>query len=323
MKAVQVTRFGGPEVLAYADVPDPAPAERQVLIKVEAIGVNFADTEAREGGHLSAAQPPFTPGLEAAGTVLAVGPKVQWVAPGDRVVAFPSGAYAERVVASEALTYRLPAAVPFDAAAVFLLVFNTAYHALKTMGRLAAGETVLIHAAGGGVGTAAVQLAKLWGARVIACAGSDEKLVKVKALGADETVNYVSQDVAEEVKRRTDGRGLDLVLDSVGGEIFEKSLRALGQLGRIVIYGNSSGHPRKIDETALQGLSKTVAGFSLGGLRAQRPEFIRAGCEELIGLLAAGQIRSVIGRTLPLQEAAEAHRFIASRASYGKILLKP
>jgi NADPH2:quinone reductase len=323
MKAVQVTRFGGPEVLGYVDLPDPSPGEGQVLVRAEGIGVNFADLKAREGGHISAAPPPFIPGLEAAGTVLAVGGGVRRMAPGDRVVAFPAGAYAERVVASEALTYLLPAGVPFDAAAAFLLVFNTAYHALKTQGRLAAGESVMVHAAGGGVGTAAVQLAKLWGARVFACAGSDEKLARVKALGADETINYITQDVAEEIKRRTGGRGVDLVLDSVGGEIFDKSLQSLGLMGRLVIFGNSSGRPRAVDETALQGMSKTVAGLSVGGIRARRPDFLRPGCEELLRLLAEGRIRPVIGRTLPLREAAEAHRFLASRASYGKILLTP
>lgn len=323
MKAVQVTKFGGPEVLGYVDVPDPSPSEGQALIQVEAIGVNFADLKAREGGHISAAPPPFIPGLEAAGTVLAVGGKVGRVAPGDRVVAFPAGAYAERVVAPEALTYPLPPAVPFGAAAACLLVFNTAYHALKTQGRLAAGDSVMVHAAGGGVGTAAVQLAKLWGARVFACAGSDEKLARVKALGADETINYVTQDLAEEVKRRTDGKGVNLVLDSVGGEVFAKSLQALGLLGRVVIFGNSSGRPRTVDETALQGMSKTVAGLSLGGIRARRPEFVRSGCEELLRLLAEGKIQPVIGRRLPLREAAEAHRFLASRASFGKILLTP
>jgi NADPH2:quinone reductase len=323
MKAVQVTKFGGPEVLAYVELPDPSPGVGQVLIRAEAIGVNFADLKAREGGHISAAPPPFIPGLEAAGTVLAVGGGVRRVAAGDRAVAFPAGAYAGRVVASEALTYPLPAGVPFDAAAAFLLVFNTAYHALKTQGRLAAGESVMVHAAGGGVGTAAVQLAKLWGARVFACAGSDEKLARVKALGADETINYVTQDIAEEIKRRTGGRGVDLVLDSVGGEVFDKSLQALSLMGRLVIFGNSSGRPRTMDETALQGMSKTVAGLSVGGIRARRPEFLRPGCEELLRLLAEGKIRAVIGRTLPLGEAAEAHRFLASRASYGKILLTP
>ncbi len=323
MKAIQVTKFGGPEVLAYVDLPEPAPAARQVLIRVEAIGVNFADTRAREGGHRSATPPPFVAGLEAAGTVLAVGAEVRRVAPGDRVVAFPAGAYAERAVAPEALTYSLPAAVPFAAAAATLLVCNTAYHALKTQGRLAPGETVLITAAGGGVGTAAVQLAKHWGARVFACAGSDEKLARVKALGADETINYVTQDLAEEVKRRTGGKGVDVILDSVGGEVFEKCLQSLGLLGRVVVFGNTSGRPREVDDAALQGMSKTLAGFSLGGLRAQRPEFIRPGAEEILGLLAAGKIQPVIGRTLPLRDAAEAQRFIASRASFGKILLKP
>jgi len=323
MKAVQVTRFGGPEVLAYGDVQDPAPGANQVLLRVEAIGVNFADTKAREGGHISAAPPPFVPGLEAAGTVVAVGAEVRRVAPGDPVVAFPAAAYAERAVAPEALTYRLPAAVSSEAAAATLLVFNTAYHALKTQGRLAAGESVLVTAAGGGVGTAAVQLARLWGARVFACAGSDEKLARVKALGAEETINYVIQDLAEEVKRRTGGEGVDLVLDSVGGEVFDRCLQALGILGRIVVFGNSSGHPRKVEEAALQGMSKTLAGLSLGGLRARRPDFLRPGCEEILGLLADGKVHPVIGRTLPLRDAAEAHRFIAGRGSFGKILLIP
>ncbi len=323
MKAVQVTRFGGPEVLVYVDLPDPAPAEAHVLIRVQAIGVNFADLKAREGGHISAAPPPFVPGLEVAGTVTAVGPGVRRVRPGDRVAAFPTGAYAERVAAPEALTYVLPPGVSFDAAAAFLLAFNTAYHALRTQGRLGAGESVMVHAAGGGVGTAAVQLAKLWGARVFACAGSDEKLAKVKALGADEVINYTTQDIAEEVQRRTGGKGVDLVLDSVGGEVFTKSLQVLALLGRLVIFGNASGRPRAVDEAALQGMSRTLAGLSVGGLRARRPDFLRAGCEELLGLLGEGKIHPVVGRTLPLREAAEAHRFLASRASYGKILLMP
>ncbi len=323
MKAIQVTRFGGPEVLAYVDMPDPTPAETQVLIRVEAIGVNFADTKAREGGHRSAAQPPFVPGLEAAGTVLAVGAGVRRVAPGDRVVAFPIGAYAERAVAAEALTYRLPDALAFDAAAASLLVFNTAYHALKTQGRLAAGESVLITAAGGGVGTAGVQLSKLWGARVFAAAGSEAKLTRVKTLGADETINYLTQDLAEEVQRRTEGEGMDVILDSVGGEVFEKGLKVLRLFGRVVTFGNTSGHPRKVDDLVLQQKSQTLAGLSLGGLRAQRPEFIRPGCEEILGLLADGRVRPVIGRTLPLREAAEAQRFIASRTSFGKIVLIP
>lgn len=323
MKAIQVTRFGGPEVLAYVELPEPTPGETQVLIRAEAIGVNFADTKAREGGHRSAAPPPFIPGLEAAGTVLAVGAGVRRVAAGDRVGAFPIGAYAERVVAPEALTYRLPDGLGFDAAAASLLVFNTAYHALRTQGRVGPGEAVLVTAAGGGVGTAAVQLAKLWGARVFAAAGSEEKLTRVKALGADEIINYLTQDLAEEVRRRTDGQGVDLILDSVGGEVFEKGLKVLRLFGRVVTFGNSSGQARKVDDLVLQQKSQTLAGLSLGGLRAQRPEFIRPGCEEILRLLADGKVRPVIGRTLPLREAAEAQRFIASRASFGKIMLVP
>lgn len=326
MKAVQVTKSGGPEVLKVLDLPEPTPGDGQVVVEVEAAGVNYADVMSRRGLYPLAPPPPFVLGFEIAGTVAAVGPKVSGLTMGDRVVGFSvgsAGGYAERALCAAAGLFPIPGGVSFEDAAAHFIVFNTAYHCLKTRGRVQPGETVLIQAAAGGVGTAAVQLAKLYGTRVIGCASNDDKLAKVKTLGADATINYATTDFVEAAKRETAGRGADVVLESVGGEVFEKSIQALAPAGRLVVFGAASGKPGSVQVPVLQRNNLTLATFSIKGTAAQTPDLMRAGALELLDLLAKGKIRPVIGRTYPLADAAAAHQYIEGRGSYGKVLLKP
>ena len=326
MKAVQVTRSGGPDVLKFLDVPEPTAGDGQVLVKVEVAGVNYADILARRGVYPLAPPPPFVLGFEVAGTVTALGPSVSGLQVGDRVVGFTAGGaggYAERALSPAPLLFRLPAGVSLQDAAAHFITFNTAYHCLKTRGRVQPGETVLIQAAAGAVGTAAIQLAKLLGARVLACASSDDKLARVKALGADATINYATTDFVEAARRETGGRGVNVVLESVGGEVFEKSLQALAPAGRLVVFGAASGVPGAVQVPALQKNNLTLATFSIKGTAAQDPAGLRAGALELLGLLEQGKVRPVIGRRFSLAEAAQAQQYIESRASFGKVLLIP
>ncbi|MDZ4338836.1 MAG: NADPH:quinone oxidoreductase family protein [candidate division NC10 bacterium] len=322
MKAIRVHEFGGPEVLRYEEVPDPRPGPGEVLVEVEAAGVNFADTLARRGLYPTPTPPPFLMGFEIAGTVAEVGPGVDGVQVGRRVMGFaPKGGYAERAVIPGAFAIPVPEKLDIEEAAAVPIVFLTAYHALKTHGQLQPGQTVLIHAAGGGVGTAAVQLAKIWGARVFATAGSDEKLARVKGLGADEAVNYRTADFVEAVKRWTGGRGADLVLESVGGEVFEKSLRVLGPTGRLIALGLSGGANPTLHLGLMVMKGLAVIGMHLGVMMMRQPDSVGASGRELVRLLDDGRITPVVGNVFPLKEAAEAHRLLESRGSYGKLVL--
>lgn len=322
MKAVQVVQFGGPELLRYDDVPKPVPAANEVLIQVEAASVNYADTMQRRGVYPGGPQPPYIPGLEVAGRVAQLGASVGNVEVGQRVMTLTGrGGYAEFVSVPAHMLMPAPEQFTAEEAAAFPIVFLTAYFALKRYGRLQAGESVLIQAAGGGVGTAAVQLAKQMGARVFACAGSDEKLERVRALGADEVINYKTNDFAEVVKHLTGGRGVDLVLETVGGEVFEKSMTILAPFGRLVTYGAAGGQLGSVNARGLIMNNATVTGVNLN-LIARTPEMGPAMCE-LFGMIQGTSIRPIIGHTFPLSQAAEAHRLIESRESFGKIVLKP
>ncbi|MGH7409453.1 MAG: NADPH:quinone oxidoreductase family protein [Candidatus Methylomirabilis sp.] len=324
MKAIRVSKPGGPEALQYEDAPDPKPEPGEVLLRVEAAGVNFADTLARKGLYPTSTPPPFIPGFEVAGTVIGVGEGVEGITAGHRVMGFaPQGGYAELAVMPAASAIPIPEPMTFEEAAAFPIVFLTAYHALKSFGRLRQGESVLIHAAGGGVGTAAVQLAKVWGARVFATAGSDEKLSRVKGLGADEVLNYRTADFAEAVKHWTRGKGVDVILESVGGEVFEKSLRSLARDGRLVAIGFSSGVQPQLQLGLLVMNGLSVLGLHIGVMTLKQPELIRTSARELIELLAKGRIKPVISHVFPLREAAEAHRILEGRGSYGKLVLTP
>lgn len=323
MKAVIVTKLGGPEGLVYQTVEDPAPSAKQVLIQVAARGINFADIKARQGRYHGAGEPPFIPGLDVAGTVIQVGEAVKEFQVGQRVIAFPSeGSYGELAVADEVLTYPLPDSIDFEVAAAFPVVAVTAFNLLKTVGRLEPAEKVLIHAAAGGIGTTAIQMAKVFGAStVIGTVSSAAKAEIALQAGADHVIVTDQQDFVKEVQELTRGQGVDLILDSVAGPVFERGFDCLAHFGRVVMFGNASGSAGQFDSNGLHSSCRSVLGYSMGTTRKLRPHLLRNSVMESIQLLESGQLKMVIGRRYPLAEAAEAHAFIESRESTGKVLL--
>lgn len=328
MKAIVVKETGPPEVMKLQEVNKPKPDANQVLIQVEAISVNFADIKARQGQyHGVAADSAFTPGLDCAGIVTEVGEQVKSFKTGQRVMAFPvGGSYAEFVVASEKLTYPVPDDISSETAAASLTVGITAYNVIQKMARLEKGETILIHAAAGGIGSTAIQLAKLFGAsKIFGTVGSDEKIARAKSFGADEVINYRSADFVEKVNELTEGKGADIILDTVAGENFEKSLKCLATFGRIVSFGhaNDGSKPGIAKTNELHSSCRTVIGYSTGTYRKNRPEFLREGAEKITEYLLQKQLEIIISKSFALADAAEAHAHIESRSSIGKVLLIP
>jgi NADPH2:quinone reductase len=323
MKAVVIDEFGGPDVLRYRDVPDPPLSPASVLVEVRAVGVNRGDLQERTGEAGDVQLPlPLIVGWEVAGVVKAVGDLVQNVRQGDRVVAImPSGGYAELAAPIAQAVVPIPQSLSFEEAAGIPIVFMTAWFALIKKAGLCAGETALVQAAGSGVGMAGVQIAAHVGARVIATAGSDEKLARARELGARETVNYRTTDFAEAVTAITGGRGLDVVLESVGGRTLVKSIELLATGGRLVSVGNSSQEPVSIDAALLVERDVSLSGLNLSS------ELLRSGAIEefrkVVELCGRGDLKVVVDRVLPLSEAAAAHGILADRANFGKVILKP
>jgi NADPH2:quinone reductase len=321
MKAVQIREFGGPEVLKVEEAPEPKIGSGDVLIQMEAAGVNYADVMLRAGMYPVKGLP-VTPGFEVAGRVAQVGAQVTEFRVGERVVAMVDfGGQAELVAAPAATVFSLPDSVSAAEAAALPVNYLTALHMLREFGRLVPGESVLIHAAASGVGTAAIQLAKLFGARVFATAGSDDKLALAKDLGADECINYTTQDFPEVVKAKTGGHGADLVLECVGGEVFEKSLLCLAPLGRLITYGVAGGVPATVPTPLLLFHNVSVIGFHLGRYYQLKPN--REPMHEILRLVVAKKIRPVINTTFPLAEVARAHDHLSQRRTRGKVLLAP
>jgi NADPH2:quinone reductase len=306
------------------DAPEPEAGEGEVLIRVEVAGVNYADTGVRAGMMFGphAHELPVTPGFEVAGTVAALGEGVEGPGEGTRVVAvLDSGGYAEYAVAGAESVVEVPDGVSLEAATAALLVQGiTAYGVLHDAGSLAAGESVLVQAAAGGVGTLAVQLARLAGARtVIGTAGSEEKRSLVRSLGADQAVDYGENGWPDKVLQATDGRGVDVVLESVGGEAGARAFESLATLGRLVMFGAASGKPMPPPDLMRMNVQgQTVSGFGGPWIRPGRAQAAR---REISGHLQTGELEPVIGLSLPLAEAAEAHRALESRQTTGKILL--
>ena len=234
MKAVRVPRYGGAEVLEYVDVGQPRPKKGEVLLKVRAAGINYADVQMRLGMYPNGLKPPFLAGFEISGEIIAAGEGVDPIRIGQRVMGMaPSGGYAEYVATMDRATLSLPTHFSYAEGAAFPVTYQTAYHALVTCGRARPGQTVLIHAAAGGVGTAAVQIARLLGLRIIATASSDEKLDRVRAMGAERAINYAHQEFVPAVLEATGGKGCELILESVGGSVFRNSFKCLAVLGKI------------------------------------------------------------------------------------------
>ncbi|RKI73514.1 quinone oxidoreductase [Corallococcus sp. AB049A] len=319
MKAIRYHQLGGPEVLRWEDAPEPVPGPGQVLLRVHAAGVNFADTERRRGLYDAQVPLPRILGSEAAGVVRAVGPGVDasWV--GRRVVALTKQAYAEAALAPVEQLLVLPPEVSFEEAAALLVQGLTAYHVVHTVGRVEAGQTVLIHAAAGGVGLLAVQLAKAAGARVIGTVSGEAKAKLARDVGADDVIRYDREDVAASVRELTGGRGVERVLDSVGASTWQASLDALAPFGHLVSYGNASGHPPHVEVESLYAKSLTVSAYWLH--TPTPPEVQRKAREALLAEVVAKRLRLVVGLTLPLSRAEEAHRQLEGRSTVGKVVL--
>lgn len=321
MKAARVNAFGGVDQLELVELPDLVPEPHEVVVKVEACGLNFADVMQREGLYPGGPKPSYIPGLEAAGTVESLGAEAGDSLPvGTRVVVLALGAHADRVRTTARTCIRLPDSMSFAEGAAFPVQYLTAYHCLITLAHAASGETVLIHAGAGGVGTAAVQIAKLLGLRVMVTASTSEKRAKIVELGADAAVGY--EEFEDAAREFTGGRGPDICLESIGGDVFTRSLAMLPPFGRLVVYGAAGRQAQPIDTLKLFFRSQSVLGFHLNGIFA-RPDLLLSSLTALLGWIAAGKLKIQIGHTFPLSEIRQAHELIASRQSYGKIVLLP
>ncbi len=331
MIVVRVREFGGPEVMRLEEAEISQPRPGQVLLKVEACGVNFADVMRRYDSYLDPTSLPYVPGMEAAGTVVKVGEGVNGIQEGDRVVGLTTnGAYAQYATLPAALISLLPAELSFAQAVALPVQGLTAYHILKTFGRLQPGESVLIHSAAGGVGMLAVQLAKLFGAgKVIAAASNPQKLELVQALGADAIIDYSQPGWSQQVRLATGGKGVDLVMEAVGGKIFEESFKCLASFGRIVTFGSSSSAPGefntlKLEIPALQTMKRgqSVTGFYLNSI-TNKPDMVAPVMNELLEMVLKQRIKINLRHAYALNEVVKAHTLLENRQTTGKLVLYP
>ena len=343
MKAVYLTEQGPPEVLTYGDLPEPPIGADEVLVRVRATALNHLDVWARAGsrGTKREFKEPFILGCDIAGEVAEIGPQVTTVRVGDRVVLNPgitcgvcdscvsgqdnmckrylmigsavNGGYADYAKAPQGNAYKIPATLSYEEAAAVPLTFLTAWHMLVGRAQLQAGEDVLIHAAGSGVGSAAIQVAKLLGARVLTTASSDEKLEKAKGLGADEGINYSREDFAQRVKELTGGKGVEVVLDHIGADIWEKNFASLARSGRFVTCGITAGYNVQLHLGQLFTRHLQLLGSFMG----TNQEF-----QTIMRLVHLGKLHGVIAQVLPLQEAARAHQLMEDRNVFGKLVLQ-
>ncbi|MFA9446536.1 zinc-binding alcohol dehydrogenase family protein [Egicoccus sp. AB-alg6-2] len=316
MRAIRITEFGGPEVLQVVDdEPEPSPFPGGVVLDVAHAGLNYADTHQAENSYLAPASLPLVPGAEVVGTT----------PDGRRVVALlAGGGYAQRAAAAEALTFEVPDGVDDGQALALVLQGATAWHLLRTSARLSEGESVVVHAAAGGVGTLAVQLARHWGGgRVIAVASSEDKRRLALDLGADVAVDAGEADLKGAIEDAADGK-VDVVLEMVGGTTTDQSLAALAPFGRLVFFGMASRTPPSpVDLGQLMRRSRGVIGFWLAHAMSDPQRHLAAPMQELFALTASGTLRPVVGGTYPLADAAQAHRDLRERRSVGKLLLDP
>ena len=312
VRAIQITEFGGPEVLRLAELPVPQPGPGQVLIAVDHCGVNYADTHQAENSYLSAATLPLVPGSEVVGRT----------EDGQRVLALTTGGYAEYALGAAPMLFSVPDGVSDGQALALAVQGLTAWHLLRTSTRMAAGESVVVHAGAGGVGTLAIQLARHWGAgRVIATASSAEKRALAEQLGADAAVDGAEDGLAERLREANNGRKVDIVLEMVGGGTFDASLRALAGFGRIAVYGMASRvPPQPLPPNELMYGSRSVIGFWLMDC-ARRPELLSGPMAELMDLTQAGALRPLVGAEYPLADASQAHQDLRARRTTGKLIL--
>lgn len=324
MKAILCRTYGPPEQLELAEVTTPIPGKGQVLIRVKAADVNFPDTLVIQGKYQFQPSMPFTPGSDVAGIVEVVGEGVEGLAPGSHVCAFTVwGGFAEQVTCDVNAVVPLPEGIDFVTAAALQMTYSTSYYALTDRARLQTGETVLVLGAGGGVGLAAVELAKLLGARVIAAASSPEKLAICRKYGADETIDYSVEDLRARIKDLTQGKGVDIVYDPVGGTYAEPALRGMAWEGRYLVVGFTAGEiPRiQLNLPLLKGCA--IVGVFWGAFAAQQPERNRANLRQLVDWLAEGKIHPYVSHTYSLAETPRALRAIMQREVAGKVVIVP
>ena len=321
MRAIRIEEFGGPDVLQLADIATPEPADGQVLVRVSRAGINFADTHQRENSYLAKFELPLVPGAEVAGTVAR---SVGGLEEGQRVVALlGSGGYAEYALAPAEATFPLPDGLDDGPALALVLQGLTAWHLFRTSAKLQQGETVVIHAAAGGVGSLAVQLAKPFGAgRVIATASTEDKRRLALDLGADAAVDPNADDLNAVLREANDGAKVDVVLEMAGGRVFDESLKALAPFGRLVAYGLASREPNQFSNGSLMRRSQAVVGFWLMHCLG-RPDMMAEPLADLFERAARGELRPVVGETYPLSEVRRAHEDIQARRTSGKLLLDP
>jgi NADPH:quinone reductase len=323
MRAIQITEFGGPEVLKLVELPTPEPGPEEVLIRVSRAGINFADTHTRTNSYVQKATLPLVPGGEVAGVVVEA-PAGSGLQAGERVIALTgSGGYAEYAVAPRELTFPIPDGLDNATALAILIQGLTAWHLYRTVGRVADGESVVVHAAAGGVGSLAVQLGRPLGAgRVIAVASTPEKRQLALELGADVAIDSSPDGLTERLIEANGGRELDVVFEMAGGEAFERSYRALAHFGRLVVCGIASQEPNQVSSGSLLRHSRAVIGFYLFHC-LERPSMFTDALSDLLSRVARGELRVVVGATYSLENAAQAHIDLRERRTTGKLLLDP
>ncbi len=324
MKALLCKQFGPPETLVVETLPDLVAGDTQVVIDVHAASVNFPDTLIVQGLYQFKPQLPFSPGGECAGVVNSVGSKVKTVKPGDKVIAFTGwGAFAEQVAADPLQVMPMPAGMDFDTASAFVMTYATSYHALKDRAALKAGETLLVLGASGGVGLAAIEIGKALGAKVIAAASSAEKLDVCRQHGADEVINYSSEDLKDRIKTLTNGKGANVIYDPVGGPYSEPALRSVAWRGRFLVIGFANGEIPKIPLNLALLKGASIVGVFWGDYAKREPMNNIMDLRALFTWLTEGKLRPRIAGTYPLARGAEAIRALMERKVSGKLVVHP
>ncbi len=323
MKAIQVNQLGGPEVLEITQLPVPEPRAGWVRLRVQAVGLNFADILNVRGEYLTRARVPFIPGMEFAGVIDAITPGVTGLEQGQLVAALGgTGAFAEYACVPAAAVIPIPPNLNAQQAAALPVSYYTAYFSLKTLGNAKAGETVLVEAAAGALGTASIQLAKAMNLCVIATASSEAKLELAKSLGADQAFASGREDLRDAVMGATDGKGVDLYLSVVGGPGFQDRLSMMNSLGRVLVIGNASQEGSSLNPTALMKKNVSVIGVWLTPLLGEA-DVMREATGFIAPLLASGAVKPIVGQVFPLEKAGDAFEFVLSRASTGKVIIEP
>jgi len=322
LKALLCKQFGPPESLVLEDVPSPRPGADEVVIGVRAASVNFPDVLIIQGKYQFRPPLPFSPGSELAGVVKEVGAGVKNAKPGDKVIAYTTfGAFAEEVNVNAGRLLPMPEGMSYDEAASFVLTYGTTDHALRDRGQLKAGESLLVLGAAGGVGVAALEIGKAMDARVIACASSDDKLAVCREHGADETINYATEDLRERIKALTAGKGVDVIYDAVGGPYSEPAFRSIAWRGRHLVIGFAAGDIPKLplNLPLLKGAS--VVGVFWGDFTRREPQVFAESARQLARWYREGRLRPHVSARYPLEKAAEAMNLLASRKAKGKVVV--